>query len=66
MQPKTLLALSLLVAGLGAFIFLYEKDLPSTDERLERAKRVLQLEADEIDSLEIAWDGQTVRLERQK
>ena len=66
MQPKTLLALSLLILGLGAFIFLYEKDLPSTDEGVELDKLVLKLEEDDVQSILIEWDEQEVRLERQK
>ncbi len=65
MQPKSLLILTLVAFGLGAFIFFYEKDLPSTDERTELAKKVLKLEAEAIDSILIEWGEQTVRLERQ-
>lgn len=65
MQPKSLLALSLVVVVLGAFILFYEKDLPSTDERTERAKKVLKLEEDAVLAVVIERDGQEVRLERQ-
>ena len=65
MQPKSLLALSLAVIALGAFIFFYEKELPSTDERNEQAKKVLRLAAETIDSIQLEWDGHEVRLERQ-
>ncbi len=64
MQPRTLLILLLFAAGLGGFIFFYEKDLPSTDERRELEKKVLTLEADEVTGLILEWDGQRVRLER--
>ncbi len=66
MQPKTLLALTVAVLALGAFIFFYEKDLPSTDERVELAKKVLRLESDTVESLLIEWGDQSVRLERQR
>lgn len=65
MSTRTLLILTLLVAALGAFIFFVEKDLPSTDERREQEKKVLRLEADDVTAVEIAWDDETVRLERQ-
>ncbi len=66
MQPRTLLALSLVTLVLGVVIFFYEKDLPSTDERTELAKKVLRLEDDEIDALLIEWGDRSVRLERQR
>ncbi len=66
MQPKSLLALSLVVLVLGAFILFYEKDLPSTDERTEQAKKVLRLEEDDVKSVLIEWGDQEVRLERQE
>ncbi len=66
MQPKQLLVLTLVVAVLGGFIFFYEKDLPSTEERAERAKKVLLLEEDAIDSIVIAWDDHKVQLERDR
>ena len=66
MQSKSLLVLSLVVLALGAFIFFYEKDLPSTDERAEQAKKVLLTEEDAVESVLVEWDGQEVRLERQR
>jgi len=64
MRPKTLLVLVLLVAVLGGFIFFYEKELPSTDERRELAKKVLRIEEDAVRAVTIEHDGRTVRLER--
>ena len=66
MQPKTLLVLALVTFALGAFIFFYEKDLPSTDERAELAKKVLRLEDEDVETLLIEWDDQSVQLERQR
>lgn len=63
MQPRTLLILTLLVLVLGGFIFFYEKDLPSTDERAERERKVLAIEGDEVQALTIEWQGKKVRLE---
>jgi len=64
-KPKTLALLALLVGGFAAFIFLYERELPGTDERRQRAGRLLPVEADQITSLEIEWQGSTVRFERE-
>ena len=33
MRPRTLLILLVLVLGLGAFIWFYERELPSSEER---------------------------------
>lgn len=65
MKPKTLLVLVALVAVLGAFIWFVDRDLPSTDERAERAKKVFAgLEAKEITALTIERDGVKIALER--
>ncbi len=66
MRPKTLLALSLAALVFGAFIFFYEKDLPSTDERAELAKKVLRLGDDVVEALLLEWGDRSVRLERQR
>ena len=67
MKPKTLLVLTVLVAILAAFIFFFEKDLPSTDERAEMEKKVLApLEGDDVEAVEISWEGQSVRLEKER
>ena len=60
MRPKSLLVLTLLVAALAAFVFFYEKDLPSTDERAELAKKVLRIEEDDVDSILIEWGATDV------
>lgn len=65
MKPKTLLSLAVLVAVLGAFIWFFERDLPSTDERAERAKKVFAtLAADEVTALVVERDGVRLELER--
>lgn len=65
MGSRSLLPMFLLLLGLGGFIYFFEKDLPSTDERRAQEKKVLQLEADEVVALTLEWDGQTVRLEKE-
>lgn len=66
MKPRTLAVLAALVAALGAFVWFYEQKLPSSEERSERGRRVLGLEADEIEGITIDWDGRRVRLERDR
>ncbi len=66
MKPRSLLILSLLALGLGAFIFFYEKDLPSTEERAALEKKVLRLADDAVEAVLIEWDGREARLERQR
>jgi hypothetical protein len=62
-RPKTLLVLTLLVGVLGAFILLFERDLPSTDERRDLENRVLPVEVDNVQEVVIERDGETARLE---
>lgn len=64
MRPKTLLILLLLVAGLGAFIWFFERDLPGSDERAQQAKRVLAIEPDEVIEVVIERGDGRVRLVR--
>jgi hypothetical protein len=64
MKPKTLLLLALVVGALAAAVLLFEKELPSTDERTARAKRVMPVEADELVALELEWQGKRARFER--
>jgi hypothetical protein len=60
-----LLILLAVVLGLGAFIWFYERELPSSEERAEREKKVLALEKDEVTAVTISSDGgRVVRLER--
>lgn len=49
MKPRTVLVLFLLVAGLGALLWFGERDLPSSDERAERSRRVLVFEPGEVE-----------------
>ncbi len=66
MKPRTLLILLVLSLGIFAFIYFFERELPSTAEREEQSKQVLPIGADDVDALEIAWGGKTVRFERDK
>ena len=64
MKPRTLLILLVLVLGLGAFIWFYERKLPSSEERVELGKKVFQLEKDDVTAVAIDSGKGTVRLER--
>ncbi|MCG8459756.1 MAG: DUF4340 domain-containing protein [Holophagales bacterium] len=57
MKPKTLLVLTALALGLGAFIFFYEQDLASTDERQEAERKVLDLDAEDVTAVVLVWTG---------
>jgi Domain of unknown function (DUF4340) len=66
MRPRTLLVLLLLVAGMGAFIWFVDRDLPSSEKRAELSKKILpDLEADQVQALELQWGDKKVRLERE-
>lgn len=73
MKPRTVAVLALVVIGLGTFLWLVDRDLPSSEERGERARRVLGLDADDaarVVALELDGDlvapvdDAPVRLER--
>jgi hypothetical protein len=52
-KPRTLVILLALVVGLGAFVWLYEREQPGSEEREKLAKRVLGVEREDITRLEI-------------
>src|ERR1044071_9575046 len=66
MKPRTLLALLVLVAGLGSFIWFYERELPSSEERAKLEKRVLQVEKDDVTAVSLQSESGTVRMEKVK
>jgi hypothetical protein len=63
-RPRTLLVLLVIVAALAAFIRFYERDLPSSDERAQRAKKVLDFKKDQVNRMRLVAGGTTVVLER--
>jgi hypothetical protein len=63
-KPRTVAILAAVVAALAAFVLFFERELPSTDERRERAGRALALEPDEVTALALEWEGREVRFER--
>src|SRR5690242_12447675 len=64
MKPRTLLVLLVLVLGLGAFIWLYERKLPSSEERETLGKKVFALEKGDVTAVAIDAPKGSVRLER--
>ncbi len=65
MRGRTLGILALVVLGLGAFIFFYERHQPTTEEAAERADKVFPaLESDQVDAVDVTAPESTVRLER--
>ncbi|HEX5719939.1 MAG TPA: DUF4340 domain-containing protein [Thermoanaerobaculia bacterium] len=66
MRPRTLLVLLVLVAGLGSFIWFYERELPSSEERAKLEKRVLQVEKDDVTAVTLQSESGTVRMEQVK
>jgi Domain of unknown function (DUF4340) len=65
MRPRTLLVLLVIVLGLGAFIWFYERELPSSEKRAELEKRVLaDVEKEDITAVTLQGAKGTVRFER--
>ena len=64
MRTRTLWVLLSLVVGLAAFVWFVERDLPGSDERTERAKRVFDVELDEISRVSWARGDERVELSR--
>jgi hypothetical protein len=64
MRPRTLLILLVLVLGLGAFVWFYERELPSSEERVEQAKKVLTFEKDDVRKVSLETPSGRVVFER--
>ena len=65
MRPRTLLVLLAVVLALGAFIWLYERELPGSEEREELAKRAVPGLADaEVTAVVVEQGEWRVRIER--
>lgn len=64
MKPRTLLILLVAVLGLGAFIWFYERDLPSSEERQKLDKQILKVEKDDVTAVTIEASRGRLRLER--
>lgn len=66
MKPRTLAILFALVAGLGAFVWLYEREQPSSEEREKLALRVLGIDREEIARIELHAGDRTTELVRSR
>src|SRR5829696_5213487 len=64
MRPRTLLILLAVVLVLGAFIWFYERELPSSEERAELQRKILAIEKDDVTAVTIDSSKGRVRLER--
>lgn len=64
MRPRTLLILLLLVLGLGAFVWFYERELPSSEERAQQSKKVVPFEKDEVRKVTLETPAGRVVFER--
>lgn len=64
MKPRTLLILLVIVVGLGAFIWFYERKLPSSEERTEIAKKVVPLKKEDVRAVTLESATGKVVLER--
>jgi hypothetical protein len=64
MKPRTLLILLVLVLGLGAFVWFYERKLPSSEERATLSKKVLELDKADVTAVAIDSPKGKIRLER--
>src|SRR5436190_18822389 len=64
MKPRTLLILLTVVVALGAFIWFYERKLPSSEERAENAKKVVALKEEDVQAVTLETSTGKVTLER--
>lgn len=64
MKPRTLLVLLVLVLGLGSYIWFYDKEQPSSEERADLEKKAIPLKKDEVTAVSLQSDAGTVRLEK--
>jgi len=64
MKPRTLLILFCILLGLGAFIWFYERKLPSSDERAEIAKKVVPVKKDDVQGVTLETASGKVVLQR--
>lgn len=64
MRPRTVLVLLIVVVALLAFIWLYERELPTSDERAELEKRLVRVDSNEVTALEIIHGDERVVLEQ--
>jgi hypothetical protein len=64
MKPRTLLILLTVVVALGAFIWFYERKLPSSEEQTENAKKVVAIKKEDIQAVTLETSTGKVSFER--
>ncbi len=64
MKPRTLLILLLWVVGLGSFIALYERKMPSSEERERQAKKIFSFGPGDVSALAIEREGAQLAFDR--
>ena len=64
MQARSLAILLATVVAFGAFIWFFERDLPSSDERIELETRLFAIEAADVVAAEIAVGEDTIVFDR--
>jgi hypothetical protein len=63
-SPRKLIILTAIVAGLFAFIALFERKMPSTDERRRKGDLYWDLPEDRVTQLTLAREGETLEFQR--
>jgi hypothetical protein len=64
MSPRKLIVLTVLVLALFAFVYLFERKMPTTGERLQKGDLVWELPEDHIESVRLERGSGTVELAR--
>ena len=64
MSPRKLLALSAVVVVLFAFIFFFERKMPTTEERARKGDLYWDIPQDSVQKMEIVRNGETLEFQR--
>src|SRR5262249_2284568 len=64
MSPKKLLALSAVVVLLFAFILLFERKMPTTEERSRKGDLYWDIAQDRVDRIEVSRGAETLEFQR--
>ena len=64
MTPRKLIVLTLLVIGLFAFVFFFERKLPSTTERKQKGDLVWEIPEEQVESVRLERGGTVIELVR--
>src|SRR5262249_30644458 len=64
MTPRKLIILTALVVGLFAFVFFFERKLPSTTERKQKGDLVWEIPEDQVEGVKLEKGGTVIELAR--